>query len=232
MPLSFDLRGELLPNKPLKLPAAGFRRAATVLDPRRGSITRGCSLAAIRWAANSVKSLAALLVLAPAACSGHVGLATQLQEISHQGVLRFRVPSGWSAQLRDGGGAVYWDPSGNSGVLRLDLLTFNRSGAVTEDSALEVVSHPEKPDSRIGRLENGNALAEYEESTKEDGEALHMWFWELASVVPPRHLRLAIFSYTVIAREAALPRTLRTVALLRSEIAAATFAAEPGVLPP
>lgn len=37
-----------LPNTPLKLTAAGFSQAGTVLDTRRGSITRGRSLAAIR----------------------------------------------------------------------------------------------------------------------------------------------------------------------------------------
>jgi hypothetical protein len=35
----------------LKLTAAGFSHAAVVLDRKRGSITRGRSLAAIRWAA-------------------------------------------------------------------------------------------------------------------------------------------------------------------------------------
>jgi hypothetical protein len=39
-----------LPNKPLKLTAAGFSCEAAALDARR-SITRGRSLAAIRWAA-------------------------------------------------------------------------------------------------------------------------------------------------------------------------------------
>jgi hypothetical protein len=40
-----------LPNKPLKLAAASFSCAAAVLDARRGSIARGRSLAAIRYAA-------------------------------------------------------------------------------------------------------------------------------------------------------------------------------------
>ena len=41
-----------LPNTPLKLTAAGFRCArVAALDTNRGSITRGRSLAAIRWAA-------------------------------------------------------------------------------------------------------------------------------------------------------------------------------------
>jgi hypothetical protein len=35
-------------NKPLNLPAAGFERAAAVLDTSLGRITRGRSLAAIR----------------------------------------------------------------------------------------------------------------------------------------------------------------------------------------
>jgi hypothetical protein len=39
------------PNTPLKLTAAGFSRAVALLDTRRGSITRGRSLAAIRWGA-------------------------------------------------------------------------------------------------------------------------------------------------------------------------------------
>jgi len=40
-----------LPNKPLKLTAAGFSRATAVLDTDHGRIIGGRSLAAIRWAA-------------------------------------------------------------------------------------------------------------------------------------------------------------------------------------
>jgi hypothetical protein len=39
---------ERRPNKPLKLPAARFSRAAPAVDTERGSFTRGRSLAAIR----------------------------------------------------------------------------------------------------------------------------------------------------------------------------------------
>jgi len=39
------------PNKPLKLTAAGLSRANAMLNADRGSIVRGRSLAAIRWAA-------------------------------------------------------------------------------------------------------------------------------------------------------------------------------------
>ena len=41
-------REDLPHNKPLKGPAAGFGCAGTVLNAGRNSITRGCSLAAIR----------------------------------------------------------------------------------------------------------------------------------------------------------------------------------------
>ena len=37
-----------LPNKPLKLAAAGFKRASSEVDMNRDNFTRGRSLAAIR----------------------------------------------------------------------------------------------------------------------------------------------------------------------------------------
>ena len=40
------------PNKPLELTAASVSRAPVMFDTHRGSLTRGRSLAAIRWAAD------------------------------------------------------------------------------------------------------------------------------------------------------------------------------------
>jgi quercetin dioxygenase-like cupin family protein len=50
--------GRRLANKPLKLTAAGFCCASDMLKAHRGSITRGRSLAAVRWAARSDANVA------------------------------------------------------------------------------------------------------------------------------------------------------------------------------
>ena len=47
---SATLEGGARPNTPLKLTAAGLRRASSRGRHQRGGITRGRSLAAMRWA--------------------------------------------------------------------------------------------------------------------------------------------------------------------------------------
>ena len=77
------------PNKPLKLTAADFRCAGGCAQSRRGRLTRGRSLAAIRWAA-------------PAGVLGAFRMAEELmirafEQTDRQAVIDANLPPVWRA---------------------------------------------------------------------------------------------------------------------------------------
>lgn len=78
-------------------------------------------------------------------------------------------------------------------------------------------------------LPNGNVVMSYSKTTTEAGSALRVFFWELGNPLPPNNIRIAVFSLTLLAREARsglLPRKLRW---LDDQIAEAIFANELGI---
>ncbi|MGH7868245.1 MAG: hypothetical protein ACREP9_11640, partial [Candidatus Dormibacteraceae bacterium] len=81
----------------------------------------------------------------------------------------------------------------------------------------------------IRRLTNGNALAKYVRQEVDRGVPLKIHYWELAGPLPPRHMRLALFSYTIRADEAGEPATISDLEVLDQCVAQAEFAKNLGV---
>jgi hypothetical protein len=81
------------------------------------------------------------------------------------------------------------------------------------------------------QLPTGNTVVSYRKSATEDGEQLTIFYWTLANGVPPRHIRLAIFSYTIVERQVADAKVVAELAMLNHEIRAAVFSSSLGVLP-
>ena len=80
----------------------------------------------------------------------------------------------------------------------------------------------------IKRLPNGNAVLSYDEPSEEGDEPVHIWYWEIVNPLPPRHARIALFTYTVDEDAADDPDTAECVALLHRELEACEFAQEMG----
>jgi hypothetical protein len=151
---------------------------------------------------------------------------SKLKEVTYRGgLLRFALPEHWVEEYApEGGGTFYTDEPG-SGTLRLSVITFAGPSQPDRATLLKAVQHGGIPE----MLSTGNALVRYSEEASEAGIPLTVFYWEIANSVPPRHLRLALFSYTVGTRHARESKTQREVEMLDSLIRTAEFSPELGV---
>lgn len=152
----------------------------------------------------------------------------ELKEIEYRGgLLRFRIPSDWMEEYGQESGGTFYAQKADSGTLRLSVLTF-RGQAMAEPAdlvdALEKWGEPEL-------LPSGNAIVNYRETAEQDERELSISYWQLANAVAPRHIRVAVFSYTILANQLLEPGMREELQLLDDEIRTAVFSAELGVLP-
>jgi hypothetical protein len=145
------------------------------------------------------------------------------------GVVCFRLPSSWEEEYEEEGGGTFFDED-VPGELRLNVLTFKSSHPVDDDSPVDVLEmRVEKVGGEVTKLPDGNAFIHYvNDGEDEGGDDVTVWYWEVANAVPPEHLRLAVFSYTVLADNAEDPEVVETLEMLRREIPRSTFAEELG----
>jgi hypothetical protein len=143
------------------------------------------------------------------------------------GLATFRVPADWLGEYEDAGGATFYADEPDSGALRLNVLTFE---APSRPSAADLLRAVEGPRRTAELLPTGNALATYAEDATEDGVPLQLFYWEVANGVDPSHVRLAVFSYTVLRERRDLPEVAAEIAMLDREIRRTAFAADLGDL--
>jgi hypothetical protein len=143
------------------------------------------------------------------------------------GVVRFRIPADWREEYGEDGGGTFYPERERAGTLRLSILTFEGPDIPGREELLRALRRGGVPE----WLPTGNALAAYTSEAEENGVPLTVSFWELANGVAPRHLRVAVFSYTVETADATSAEVQADIKLLDAEIRAATFASELGVLP-
>jgi hypothetical protein len=150
----------------------------------------------------------------------------ELKMIDYRGgLVRFAIPATWLEEYEpEGGGTFYLDAPG-SGTLRLNVLTFEGKSRPDREALLNAVAQSGTPE----WLPTGNALVSYRASAMEESDAIVLFHWDLANSVAPRHLRLALFSYTVPAAQAESSEVQEQVRLLAHQIRQATFAGELGV---
>lgn len=140
------------------------------------------------------------------------------------GIAEFDIPAGWREEYEPLGGATFYDDRPDSGTLRLSVLGFK-----SKDTPAERMAATAFRDGRVESTRGGLPLRLAETETEEDGELLHIYKWEVAVPAPPNSLRLALFSYTILASQKSDAAFLAEVALLDSSIREATFSQEPGV---
>ena len=152
---------------------------------------------------------------------------SHLKTIDYRGgIVRFRIPESWREEYQDEGGGIFYADDGQSGTLRLNVLTFEGPSIPGREELL----HSLKRSGGVPEwLPSGNAVAHYSSVAEEDGASITVFFWELANGVAPRHLRVAVFSYTLETDEVESPEVQAALALLDAEIRTATFAGELGV---
>ena len=154
------------------------------------------------------------------------------------GVITFRIPARWREEYSEfDGGLFYEDRSDLGRTLRLKIVTMKSPkelGAGSGAEVLQVIVTKLKTDGvkcTIETRNDGNAILKYEEDTSERGAGLTIFYWVIANSMPPRHARVATFSYTIRADERSESTVVRDLAMLEAEIGAATFSPVLGVFP-
>ena len=159
-----------------------------------------------------------------------------MKQISYRGgIVRFQIPDGWVEEYDESGGGTFYEDRAGTGTLRLNVITAKKpADAPDPQSALVAfMKGGNRPaDTTLRILQNGNVLSRYKKSAVENGDELIVHYWEIGNVVDPLHARLALFSFAVLASQSASPDTLRDVAILEQELAAAEFFEGLGDLPP
>ncbi len=159
-----------------------------------------------------------------------------MKTIVHRGgVVTFRIPSHWREEYSDMEGATFFADRPDAGTLRLKLTLMSAPRPVQRDSGIDVLRGPLDQLTNAGvkvktrHRKDGNASLSYEDSAIEEGTPLTIIYWVVANPLPPRHVRVANFSYTVLARLRNDPKVKSELKMLEAEIEAATFAPQVGV---
>jgi len=144
------------------------------------------------------------------------------------GVVTFRIPASWKEEYSDTDGGTFYEDKPDSGTLRLKLITAESPSEITSDSAASLLNTLSVVKGQVRRQPNGNAFARYEEESVDSGQRIRILYWLVANPVPPKHARIATFSYTVLQGKESQSATMHDIQMLENEILQARFATELG----
>ncbi len=151
--------------------------------------------------------LLCMVTSATSAMSAQLRIETK-EVVYRGGLIRFSVPKHWIQKYEPDGGGIFYDDKPNAGTLRLSVITTKAPRKIDNKStraALE--SFPDVKPADIKDLRNGNAVTTIVERATEAGTPITLYWWYVANAVPPQHVRIAAFSYTVATANERAPQT-------------------------
>jgi len=152
-----------------------------------------------------------------------------MKTISYRGgIVAFRIPASWKEEYSDTDGGTFYEDKPDSGTLRLKLITAESPLEITSDSATSILNTLRVVNGQAMRQLNGNALARYEEMSVDRGQKIKILYWLVANPVPPKHARIATFSYAILQKKECDSAAVRDIQMLEKEIQGARFATELG----
>ncbi len=156
----------------------------------------------------------------------------ECKEIVYRGgIVRFKIPRHWIEEYEPAGGAMFYADHSDAGILRLNVITFETEEPVTDNSAVDsIAALAELGFSDAVISPEGSAIATAFKRMIDDGEAISMHSWCVACPIPPRMLRLAQFTFTVLTSLEDAQETRRDLALLNDSIEHAEFGPSPGIV--
>jgi hypothetical protein len=148
-----------------------------------------------------------------------------LRMVEEDGV-RFCIPEDWEEEHDEEGGAAFYPDDEDGGTLRLNVITLS-SKSEAPIGAKSLADILEKRARELGtevvQVPGGNALIFYREDHPEGDETGAFWCWEIVGVVPPRHARYAIFTYSVSADRTEAEDIVAYLELLKRELPLCRF---------
>lgn len=124
------------------------------------------------------------------------------------GLVEFQIPATWVAQYDEWDRGTYYEDSDDSGILRIDVSTLNSTQPLDERSAVDLlIALDTEAAGEFSELPGGNALHRYTQIVVEDDYELLIYWWVVAKIIDRHHVRLANFSYTILADNREQPVT-------------------------
>jgi hypothetical protein len=149
---------------------------------------------------------------------------SDLKTIKYRGgIAEFAIPAHWREEYEPLGGAMFYEDSTDSGTLRLSVLGFE-----SDDTSAERMAATALRGGAVSAAARGFPLQREERTVEENGETLYIIRWQVAIPVPPRSLRLAIFSYTILLSQREDPKFAAEIDLLHGSISEGNYSQEQG----
>ena len=157
-----------------------------------------------------------------------------MKTISYRGgIVQFNIPENWVEKYDKNGGSEFYFDSQDSGTLRLNVTTLKKPKHI-DISELSLVDFLKdfnsEIDPNIRQINEKVAITQYDESFVEQGQNLIIRFWIVANLVPPKNIRIATFSYTLLESQFNEPEFIEELKMLNKEIENCIFSEEIGVL--
>ena len=143
------------------------------------------------------------------------------------GIVSFSIPDHWLEEYEEDGCSMFYEDKPESGALRLNVITAAEPNLQTDrsgtDALLALFDGKREPGTVVRVLDNGNVLRAYTRQEFEHGEELLMHHWEVANRADANHIRLAIFSFAILASRASDTEIIAQVALLNEQLPRTQF---------
>jgi hypothetical protein len=155
-----------------------------------------------------------------------------MKEIAYRGgLIRFEVPKEWREEYEKNGGGMFYRDGKDTGTLRLNIITASAPDVLPENEDLEILKTTNGVKAAdVRRLASGNAIATHIERSEEQGTPITLFWWHITNIIPPKHVRIANFSYTILTSKENDATTLAEVKMLGQSIENALFHPELGQL--
>ena len=149
-------------------------------------------------------------------------LPSTTKQISYRGgLVMFSLPSAWTEEYEPEGGGIFYAPGEETGTLRLDVITAKAPTPISSSASREVlqkVGH-----SQIERLPTGSAISNWVSREEDRGVPITIYWWCVADVVEPDHIRIANFSYSILSSQEKSAQVASDLSFLEQSIRSIRF---------
>lgn len=140
------------------------------------------------------------------------------------GEAKFRIPADWIEDQEDDGAGVYYADDDESGTLRIGVMTFRHEPPIDHQTVVEMThERGAEPGYRAEVLESGNCMLFHAEEGEEDGERILLFVWEIVRFQDPDIMRVAVFTYTILADQRYEKRFQEEVEMLNAQLSRTEF---------
>lgn len=159
-----------------------------------------------------------------AACSATSSEVATKEVADQEGIVRFNLPQDWVEELEPEGGVMFYGTDVDAGTLRPTVITASWPTDISSGEPIDMLRDVSGADpTTIVLLANGNAIGSSVVHSSENSTPITLFWWYLTNAVPPRDIRLATFSYTVLTDDEHAERTVGDVKMLEQSIRRAKF---------